>query len=180
MKRTYVLGGVLAAAVLAAGGFGIEAALSSPAGAATPSSAASVGTAALTPGTALVDGSGRALYLFEADQGSMSACTGLCAQIWPPALAGGPAPTVSGDVQAQLLGSTVRSDGSHQLTYAGHPLYGFTGDRKPGDTHGEGLNKFGGLWYVVGPDGTAVTSSAAAPAAAPAPAPSRSTGAYGY
>jgi predicted lipoprotein with Yx(FWY)xxD motif len=189
MNRTYVLGGILAAAVLAAGGLGIGAVLSSPAGAATaasatsgaPMSGASVGTAALAPGTALVDGSGRALYLFEADQSAMSACTGVCAQIWPPALTTGAAPVVSGAAQAQLLGSTVRADGSHQVTYDGHPLYAFNGDKKPGDAKGQGINRFGGLWYVVAPSGSAITASPAAPAApAAAPAPSGATGAYGY
>jgi predicted lipoprotein with Yx(FWY)xxD motif len=171
MNRTHVLGGVLAAAVLAAGGLGIGAALSSPAGAATaasatnsaaPMSGASVGTAALAPGTALVDGSGRALYLFEADQGTMSTCTGSCAQIWPPMLSSGAASVVSSAVEAPLLGSTARSDGAQQVTYDGHPLYYFTGDKKPGDAKGQGINRFGALWYVVAPDGAAVTASAAA------------------
>jgi predicted lipoprotein with Yx(FWY)xxD motif len=188
MNRTYVLGGILAAAVLAAGGLGIGAALSSPAGAATatsasptaasasPASGASIGTAALAPGTALVDGNGRALYLFEADRGTVSACTGSCAQIWSPVLTTGAAPVAYGAVQAQLLGSSVRADGSHQVTYDGHPLYTFMGDKKPDDARGQGINRFGGVWYVVAPDGAALTTSAAAPA----PAPSGSTGANGY
>ncbi len=188
MNRTYVLGGVLAAAVLAAGGLGIGAALSSPAGAATamPSAAAtpstagsSIGTADLAQGAGLVDGSGHALYLFEADNGTASTCTGGCAQIWPPALTTGPAPVVSGGAQAQLLGSAVREDGSHQVTYNGHPLYTFMGDKKAGDSKGQGINRFGGLWYLVAPDGTANTAAAAAPARR-RPAPSGSTGAYGY
>ncbi|HEY0817055.1 MAG TPA: hypothetical protein VGE11_27580 [Pseudonocardia sp.] len=191
MKRTYVLGGVLAAAVLAAGGLGIGAALSSPAGAATGASAPSagattsgaavsgahVGVAGLAPGTALVDGSGRALYLFEADQGSTSTCTGSCAQIWPPVLTSGQASVVSSAVQAPLLGSTARADGAQQVTYDGHPLYYFTGDKKSGDARGQGINRFGGLWYVVAPDGAAVTAAAAP---APAARASGSTGAYGY
>ncbi|MDT7553861.1 MAG: hypothetical protein QOI16_2397 [Pseudonocardiales bacterium] len=190
MNRTYVLGGVLAAAVLAAGGLGIGAALSSPAGAATamPSAAAtpstageSIGTADLAQGAGLVDGSGHALYLFEADNGTTSTCTGGCAQIWPPALTTGPAPVVSGGAQTQLLGSTVRADGGHQVTYNGHPLYTFMGDKKAGDSRGQGINRFGGLWYLVAPDGTANTSVAApAPAPAAVPAPSGSTGAYDY
>jgi predicted lipoprotein with Yx(FWY)xxD motif len=186
MNRNYVLGGVLAAAVLAAGGLGLGAAMSSPAGAATtmpsaaanPSTAAAdIGTADLAPGTGLVDGSGHALYLFEADQGTTSTCTGGCAQIWPPALTNGPAPVVSGGAQATLLGSTVRADGTHQVTYDGHPLYTFMGDKKAGDSKGQGINRFGGLWYLVAPDGTANTSVAAP---APAAAPSGSTGGYGY
>ena len=180
MNRTYVLGGVLAAAVLAAGGLGIGAVVSTPAGAATaptsaaPMSGANVGTAALTPGTALVDGSGRALYLFEADQGAMSACTGACAQVWPPVLTTGAAPVLSGAAAAQLVGTTVRADGSRQVTYDGHPLYNFNGDKKAGDAKGQGINRFGGLWYAVAPDGAALTARAAAPA------PSGSTGAYRY
>ena len=84
---------------------------------------------------------------------------------------------MSGGAQAQLLGSAVREDGSHQVTYNGHPLYTFMGDKKAGDSKGQGINRFGGLWYLVAPEGTANTA-AAAPAAAPAP--SGSTGAYGY
>jgi predicted lipoprotein with Yx(FWY)xxD motif len=162
MNRTYVLGGVLAAAVLAAGGLGIGAALSSPAGAATamPSAAAtpstagaSIGTADLAQGAGLVDGSGRALYLFEADDGTTSTCTGGCAQIWPPALTTGPAPVVSGDAQTQLLGSTVRADGGHQVTYNGHPLYTYVQDKKPGDVTGNDISSFGAQWYALEPNG---------------------------
>ena len=96
MKRIHILAGVLAAAALAGGGAAYGNALAGPAtasGAAYGAPATSrtaapaalqIGSAALTPGTALVDGTGRALYLFEADTGTTSTCTGACAQVWPP------------------------------------------------------------------------------------------------
>ncbi|MBV9919388.1 MAG: hypothetical protein JOY78_00835 [Pseudonocardia sp.] len=196
MKRSYVLGGVLAAAVLAGGGAALDAALAGPAQAVTPSagqgspagapSAAAeqdaIGTAALAPGTALVDGAGRALYLFEADTGSMSTCTGACTQVWPPLLAQPGQPSITGAVQAALVGVTQRPDGTRQVTYNGHPLYSFAGDTAPGDTKGQGLNNFGGGWYVVAPNGNKIDPDDPAPAGpphVPSPAAAPSSG-HGY
>ena len=56
-------------------------------------------------------------------------------------------------VTARMIGTAT---GSSQVTYAGHPLYWFSGDTKPGDTNGEGLDDFGGEWYAISPAGTAV------------------------
>ena len=56
-----------------------------------------------------------------------------------------------------------RSDGTTQITYAGHPLYFYAGDAKPGDTKGQGIDLDGGKWWLVDPTGNAIT--AAAPAA---------------
>jgi hypothetical protein len=42
------------------------------------------------------------------------------------------------------------------VTYAGHPLYYFANDKKPGDTTGQGVNGFGGLWWVLTPAGAAM------------------------
>jgi predicted lipoprotein with Yx(FWY)xxD motif len=166
MKRTHLLGGLVTAALLAVGGVGIATALPDPPATVAPAalSSARIGAAMLTPGTALVDAGGRALYLFEADQGSSSACNGPCAQIWPPLLTDGAAPMVAGDVQASLLGSTARDDGTQQITYNGHPLYYFTGDRSPGETRGQGLDRFGGPWYVVTPAGNKIDPGYPAPA----------------
>jgi len=177
MKRTHLLGGIVTAAVLAVGGVGIAAALPNPpAPVAAPAamSSARIGATALAPGTALVDAGGRALYLFEADQGTASTCNGPCAQVWPPLLTDGAVPTVAGDVQASLLGSTARDDGTQQFTYNGHPLYYFTGDTNPGETRGQGLDRFGGPWYVVTPAGNKIDADD------PAPAPSATSGGYGY
>jgi predicted lipoprotein with Yx(FWY)xxD motif len=107
-------------------------------------------------GTHLTNAKGRTLYLFEADKGTKSACTGACAQAWPPLTTTGK-PTASGGAKASLLGSAKRADGSTEVTYGGHPLYTFIKDSKAGQTAGQGLNAFGGLWYVVGTNGKAIT-----------------------
>ena len=107
-------------------------------------------------GQILVDGSGRTVYLFAADQGTTSVCYGDCASSWPPVLTHG-APQPGSGVTAALLGTTTRKDGATEVTYAGHPLYYFIADKKPGDTTGQALNNFGGPWYVVSPSGMRIT-----------------------
>jgi predicted lipoprotein with Yx(FWY)xxD motif len=102
---------------------------------------------------------GRTLYLFAKDSGSKSACTAACASAWPPLRASGK-PTVAAGASASNLGTTARSDGKPQVTYNGHPVYTFTGDRSPGDTAGQGVNAFGALWYAVSPAGNQVTGKA--------------------
>jgi predicted lipoprotein with Yx(FWY)xxD motif len=123
-------------------------------------------------GKILVDSHGRTLYLFTKDSGTTSACSGACATAWPPLSASG-TPTVGGGASASLLGTTMRSDGTSQVTYNGHPLYTFVKDKKRGDTNGEGLTAFGGSWFTVSPAGKQVSNQqSAAPApAAPKPAP---------
>ena len=106
-------------------------------------------------GTFLVDANGRALYLWDADHGSMSTCSGACAQAWPP-LTTTATPKASGSVKASLLGTTKRTDGSREVTYAGHPLYTFAGDTQAGQTTGQGSNGFGAPWWVVTPAGKAL------------------------
>ena len=105
-------------------------------------------------GTILVDGEGRTLYLFTRDEGSTSSCTAGCAQTWPPLLA---SLEVAGKgVQADLLGTIDRADGSSQVTYNGHPLYNFSGDQEAGQARGQST---GGMWFVVSPAGEAITTS---------------------
>jgi predicted lipoprotein with Yx(FWY)xxD motif len=102
----------------------------------------------------LVDAKGRTLYLFEADKPNMSNCSGACLSIWPALTSQGKPHAGSGVVAAKL--GTTTSGGKRQLTYAGHPLYYYAGDRKPGDTTGQGLNQFGGKWYVLRASGKKV------------------------
>src|SRR4051794_30618597 len=106
-------------------------------------------------GTFLVDGQGRALYLWDADKSTMSTCSGACAEAWPP-LTTKAAPKASGTVKSSLLGTTKRTDGTREVTYAGHPLYYFAGDTGPGQTAGQGSNGFGAPWWDVSPSGTAL------------------------
>lgn len=87
----------------------------------------------------LVDAKGMTVYIYDKDSDGKSACTGRCAENWPPVLAG------SGTPRAPY--STVtREDGSKQLTYKGKPLYTFVKDKKPGDKEGDRAMN---VWHVV-------------------------------
>lgn len=129
------------------------------AGAAAPTPTPAAATVAVgidaKLGKFLVDAGGRSLYLFEADTSTASTCSGACAQTWAPLTTGG-APQATSGVTASLLGMSMRSDGSDQVTYNGHPLYYFGGDSKPGDVTGEGNNSFGAGWDVVSPAGAKI------------------------
>jgi predicted lipoprotein with Yx(FWY)xxD motif len=147
---------VVALAVAGCGGNSNSVKASPPSASAkvsTPSGgSATVGVRSGSLGKYLVDSQGRTLYLFEKDTGTMSTCSGACASAWPPSTTSGH-PKAGSGVNASLLGTTTRSDGSKQLTYDGHPLYRYAGDQSPGDTNSEGLTQFGGGWDVVAPSG---------------------------
>jgi len=119
-------------------------------------------------GTVLVDARGRTLYLFEKDRNGMSSCGPACLAYWP-ALTSLDAPRAGTGVHQALLKLARAHNGAHQLTYAGHPLYTFVGDKRPGQTTGEGLRNFGAEWYALAASGQKVehtndtTSSPAAP-----------------
>jgi predicted lipoprotein with Yx(FWY)xxD motif len=111
----------------------------------------------------VVDATGRTLYLFTGDPPKFATCVGDlpargCGKVWPPLVASRPL-VAGGGAKASLLGTTKRSDGVVQVTYAGHPLYFFRGyggtppDRRPGDINGQGLY---GMWYVISPTGTPI------------------------
>jgi predicted lipoprotein with Yx(FWY)xxD motif len=122
---------------------------------ATAPATSAISTKKTSLGTFLVNAQGRTLYLWDADKGSMSACNGECAQDWPPLTTKG-TPKASGGVKASLLGTTKRSDGSREVTYAGHPLYTYEGDTAPGQATGQGSSAFGAPWWVVTPAGAAL------------------------
>jgi predicted lipoprotein with Yx(FWY)xxD motif len=109
-------------------------------------------------GPVLVDARGRTLYVFEKDKSGMSACTATCSKFWPPLVSRG-TPHAGTGVQKSLLAVTRRSDGRRQVTYAGHPLYSFVGDKRAGQTTGEGLTNFGADWYALAASGRTVERS---------------------
>jgi predicted lipoprotein with Yx(FWY)xxD motif len=115
-------------------------------------------------GNILVDGNGRALYLFRADKPNHSTLSRAGFAVWPAFSPVG-TPQARGAVSAAHV-ATIRSDGRRQVTYYGHPLYYFVGDRASGEINGQGLREFGALWYVLSPNGHAVTSAPSAPARA--------------
>ncbi|MGD1051850.1 MAG: hypothetical protein ABR947_12355 [Solirubrobacteraceae bacterium] len=123
------------------------------------SSAATVVTTKKSPlyGTILVTSSGQTLYLDSADKPGHPACTGGCLSVWPPLKASG-TPKAAGSAKSSLLGTT-KITGGKQVTYDGHPLYTFASDSAGNPTSGEGSHGF----YVVGPNGKAITKSTKPP-----------------
>ena len=130
-------------------------------------------------GKVLVDGRGRTLYLFAVDKRGASSCSGQCAVFWPPLLTAKKSIAGAG-VKASLLGTTKRAGGKLQVTYNGHPLYFFKEDAKAGQTKGEGINGFGGLWWAVSPAGAAVKHSAATSSTPPPTTTDPGYGGGGY
>ncbi len=107
-------------------------------------------------GDHLVDGAGMTLYLFTPDEQGASTCVDACAENWPPLVAEGDVAVAEG-LDAELVGSVERADGSRQVTYGGWPLYTFVNDADAGDANGQGIND---AWYVIGTDGTALGMAA--------------------
>ena len=122
----------------------------------SPVPVATVATASSGLGQILVDGTGKTLYVFDADKGASPTCYGSCIQLCPALLTSGSAKAGTG-VDASKLSTSARTDGTTQVTYGGHPLYLYVGDSKPGDVTGQGVNSSGGLWHVVSPSGSAIT-----------------------
>jgi len=102
-------------------------------------------------GDILTSSEGATLYLFEPDAQGTPTCNDSCAGTWPPLtdeLAAGEG------IDAALMGTVERADGSTQVTYNGWPLYAYSGDTAPGDTNGQGAS---GVWFVVDASGEPVT-----------------------
>jgi len=93
-------------------------------------------------GPALADAKGMTLYTFDKDSEGKSACTGKCAENWPPLAADSTGAPPAG------YSVITRDDGQKQWAYKGKPLYGWVKDTKPGDTTGDGVN---GSWHIATP-----------------------------
>ncbi len=102
-------------------------------------------------GEMLFDETGQAIYLFDKEKTPTPECYDACAEAWPPVLTEG-APVAAGGARADLLGTSPRTDGSMQVTYAGHPLYYYVNEGK-NEVRCHNVNLNGGLWLVVTPDG---------------------------
>ena len=102
-------------------------------------------------GTVLFDGTGQAVYVFDVETTSAPACYDECAEAWPPVLTEG-APAVGAGVHSDLLGTTKRTDGTTQVTYAGHPLYVYAHEGKH-EVRCHEIAMNGGTWFAVQLDG---------------------------
>jgi predicted lipoprotein with Yx(FWY)xxD motif len=109
-------------------------------------------------GTVLVDSEGMTLYEFTEDEGMTSVCYGECEAAWPPVVASAK-PTAGEGAMSADLGTTKRKDGTEQVTYKGHPLYTFAGDKAPGEANG---NESEGTWFALDEAGSAVKGTASA------------------
>jgi predicted lipoprotein with Yx(FWY)xxD motif len=124
-------------------------------------------------GAILVGAGDRTLYHDAAEKRDRIACTGSCAQRWPPlVVVAGAKPLAGRGITASLLGTVRRPDGRIQVTYRGLPLYFFSGDMKAGEVNGQGD---GGTWHALAPSGMPVTKSVAAAGAATSSSESSST-----
>ena len=101
-------------------------------------------------GAIVVDAAGHTLYMFELDKGTTSSCTGGCAQVWPGFAA--PSPVAGSGLAMAKLGMAA-GQVPGQVTYNGHLLYYFAGDKAAGDIKGVGIKD----WFPIGPDGNKVT-----------------------
>lgn len=153
-KRIFAMFVVMATVVLglAACGGG-----SSSGGASSAKDPSTIKVDSSSLGDILVDGSGRALYLFSPDGDSNTnsmKCDATCLQLWPPMKG---KPKAGAGVDASLIGIST-GEGAGQATYAGHPLYYYAKDSEAGDVDGQGIGK---IWYVLDGKGAAVTKAPA-------------------
>jgi len=127
----------------------------------TPNGGVLVTTQHTKDGVVLFAAGGQALYQFSADtvgtstSAAVSKCDAACEVAWPPLLAPtatGPFITTRG-ARRKDLGTIKLPNGSYQVTYAGHPLYEFIKDTKPGEIVGENIGAFNGIWHLTSIDG---------------------------
>ena len=134
-----------------------------------------VGVRATSLGKTLVDANGRTLYLFEGDGANVSRLSSAGLAVWPRFTAASTVKAENG-AEGAKIGTITSASGARQVTYNGHPLYYYVGDSKPGSTRGQHLSQFGALWYVLGPNGSALTNTTSNSQ----PAPAAPAGGYGY
>jgi predicted lipoprotein with Yx(FWY)xxD motif len=108
-------------------------------------------------GKILVSASGRTLYEFTRDRTNRDTCAAVsgCPEVWPPLQSSG-RPLAGSGVRSSLLSTITLRGGIKQVTYAGHPLYLYSGDSGPGETSYVGERAFGGNWYAINSSGHTV------------------------
>ena len=132
-----------------------------------------------------INSAGRTLYALSPETTSHLLCkSSECLKLWPPVTVTSRSTKLkAGPGVHGHLGILRRGNGMLQVTLRGLPLYRFSEDHAKGQTHGQGIESFGGTWHAVtassmpAPTMTAPRPAPAPPA--PAPAPTAPPG-YGY
>lgn len=104
-------------------------------------------------GPVLTDSQGKTLYFLTSEAaGQPTQCTGQCLASWSPlTAASATTDAVEGPGLTAVLSVETRPDGINQVSYGELPLYTFAGDKVPGDTNGQGIVAFGGVWLAAQP-----------------------------
>lgn len=107
-------------------------------------------------GKILVNAKGFTLYMFAKDPKNGEACQKIsgCLKVWPALI--NKKPTAGAGVKASKLSTIKLPNGSRQVTYAGHPLYGYVSDDAPGDTAYIGISQSGGAWWALNANGAII------------------------
>lgn len=116
------------------------------------SSATPLSTSKSSIGEIVVGLNDHTVYTFDREPGESLDCSGKCAWTWLPVLTS-KGVRISGGVEKDKVGAVEFSDSGDQVTYAGHPLYFYTGSTDPGNVDGNGLETAGVRWYTLSPDG---------------------------
>ena len=188
-------GAITVAACGSSGSTGSSGSSASGASASSPSAASNAGasTSSVTIsaksvsglGTVLVNQKGQTLYMLTSEKGGKITCTASngCLHAWPETdlPSGTKAATAGSGVQSSLLGTVKGGAGKTEVTYNGWPLYTFIGDSSAGSAKGQGVSKFGGIWYVLNAAGNPVTMKAGSGGGSgSSPSSGSGGGAYGY
>ena len=108
-------------------------------------------------GKIVENGRGFTLFMFTRDHGRKDSCIKVpgCTGVWPPVTTSG-RPVAGAGIERKLIGTISLPGGVKQVTYAGHPLYTYSGAAGPGDTSYVGFSQFGGKWLALNGAGKAV------------------------
>ena len=95
----------------------------------------------------IITADGMTVYIYTKDRPNESVCYDTCAMDWPPLLVTR-TPTVTAALPGRLK-TTVRKDGTKQLTYNGQPLYLYIEDPPHTDqANGQDVEH---VWFVIKP-----------------------------
>jgi predicted lipoprotein with Yx(FWY)xxD motif len=156
LAASAILGAAIVAAPAVISSSSMAAARGAPARAAT-AGPAKIQLKRTSLGEVLVDGTGFTVYAFSRDGKGKDRCvtTSGCTGVWPMIRTHG-SPRAGHGVKRSLLGTIKIRGGVSQVTYAGHPLYHYSGDVSPGSTDYVGASQFGGVWRAVKSSGALV------------------------